>query len=174
MKNFSLIVIIIGLAIILFFSAMVWKINQPSNNYCSDQLDTGCWKTFKNELYGLEFKYPEKYADSKNYNLWLINEGVLNLKTEWGVNKNQETIFSISVYEKSERQKVIDHFNLKPSKKKVFLNENLSGYSILNDFGYLIDKDNYIYIIRSSFIAAKHLNDDAQESRQIINNLKIF
>ncbi len=145
--------------------------NQPTNTNQVGEVDTSDWQTYRNEEYGFEFKYPEKYQITNGYSVWDTEGGAADLKAQWGVNKGQETIFSISVYPKQEMDYVLDYFDLKVVNKKIVINSDLTGEK-LNNSRVLLKGDSYIYIIYSSFIDIPS-SAEYSELINILNTLRI-
>ena len=57
-------------------------------------LDTSDWKTYTNEVYGFSLKYPSGYTKF----VWTADNPKIGLLANWGMNKGQETVFSINVF----------------------------------------------------------------------------
>lgn len=118
----------------------------------TEEIDTSDWKTYRNEEYGFEFKYPGSYISDKAYSIWTLDEGkgAVNLKKEWGINWYQEGLFSVSVYEMADKQRVLDYFNYKLSGEVIHFSTYM-GKKL--DYSHmLIERGNFIYIFGSSFM----------------------
>lgn len=138
--------------------------------------DISDWKTYINEKYGFELKYPNEYGSSGDYSIWtLSDEG--NILSEWGVNYGQETVFAVDVYLKSEKENLANNFgNEVESDKKLLVNDIIikrldGGKTVWNVFE--AENENYIYIMISSFSS---LNDKQRydEFQAILSTFKFF
>jgi len=148
--------------------------NQNTNTATTtEEIDTNDWQTYRNKEYGFELRYPNDYLIDKRYSMWESSSGAHNLKEEWGVNKEQETIFDISVYSEKEMESILnnDPFEYKLTGEKVMIN-NMVGEK-LNYLRILIHKNNYAFIIYSSFMDSNG-SDGYNEYKNILNTLKLF
>jgi len=138
------------------------------------EIDTADWKTYRNEEYGFEFRYPQYYSVNKKYSIWETDNGAYNLKKEWGVNKEQETVFSISVYRGKEINSFLSSnpFVYGLTGQKITIN-NIIGDK-LNYLRILIYKNNYAFIVYSSFMDSSVSLSEYNEYKNILNTLKFF
>ncbi|MBU3924507.1 hypothetical protein KJ854_01055 [Patescibacteria group bacterium] len=137
-------------------------------------IDVSDWRTYRNEEFGFEIKYPKEYESNEDYAIWtLTNKG--GVLSEWGVNKRQETVFGIDVYLKNEKTRLLNHFgNETVADQQFFINDiaakKLEGgktaWNVL-----MIENENYIYIIISSFFPFKN-NQEYNEYKAILSTFK--
>jgi hypothetical protein len=129
----------------------------------TEEIDTSNWQTYESEEYGFSLKYPERYLGDKFYSIWESeNKDDMNLLKEWGVNKGQETVFVISIYSKGKKDFVLDYFNFSFTDENKELKNNINANIItggLSDNGLLVEKNDNIYIIQSSFASNSNLKE---------------
>jgi hypothetical protein len=115
--------------------------NISNANTNTSTIDTSDWQTYANEEYGYSLKYPEDYSDQ----IWSgnVENSAVGLLSEWGMNKGQETIFSISVY---------------------LVSNNVQK---LYDTDLIYEKYNYKYRVFSSFVNTT----DAPEKQKLYQGI---
>jgi hypothetical protein len=137
------------------------------------EVDTSNWKTYRNEKYGFELKYSKIYAENELYSIWTHPGGAVDQLDEWGVNKGQETIFTITVYPKKKKTEVLQYFGHKVIDEQVTINgevaSKLLGMGVYDEL--IFENENYIYIIYSSFSSTTSTPEN-QEFHNILNSLK--
>jgi len=143
----------------------------------TSDVDTSEWKTYRNEEYGFEVKYPAKYDDAKNYSVWIASNKEIGLLFDWGVNKGQEGIFSISAYDKNFKNELVEAKRVKILNKQIrFLDyqaEIIELYSL--NKGFMIERDDLLYLIGSSFSENYYIKyDEYKEFYAITSTLKFF
>ena len=140
-----------------------------------EEIDISDWKTYKNEEYGYSLRYPAFYSENSSYNTWVTKNNEISLLGEWGVNKKQETIFTISIYPEEKEKFVIDYYNYTITNEKIELRNELLAKKLSkgsSNSEMLIRKNEYIYIISSTFM---FLNDvpEHKEYITILESLEI-
>ena len=155
--------------------------NQPATTtepeIITSDIDTSEWQTYRNEEYGFEVKYPAKYDDAKNYSVWIASNKEIGLLFDWGVNKGQEGIFSISAYDKNFKNELVEAKRVKILNKQIrFLDyqaEIIELYSL--NKGFMIERDDLLYLIGSSFSENYYIKyDEYKEFYAITSTLKFF
>lgn len=107
-------------------------------------------------IYGYTLNYPKIYdKPDNNYSVWVVKKGeaMADLLEEWGVNKEQETIFVIDVYPIDKQEEVFNYYQHKRLDQKVVWNtivaNRIKGMGTYDDL--MIVKDDNFYLIHSSF-----------------------
>jgi len=148
--------------------------NQQLNQ--GKEVDISDWLTYRNEQYGFEVKYPEKYKKDEVYNIWTASNETTSLLWEWGVNKGQETIISISVYPRNKKQEIIDSGKLQILDRQVKLaNYKAEEVKFLSFKSFMVEGESNIYILISSYSEDYYSNlNEYKEYYNIISSLNLY
>jgi len=139
--NWKLLLIIIILAIIVGGGAL-WYVKRPEQPYQPPEIkksETASWKTYKNEEYGYEIKYPKDWELTGS-------EGKTNISYPYkvmGIEVRDITLADfIKEYEKPDMgEKII--------KQEDYVLDNIEGVKLTATTGLGIDR-NYIFIIKNN------------------------
>ncbi len=139
------------------------------------EIDISNWEIYHNKLHGFQVRYPLKYLDNKDYEIWEIDKNVKFEGNDWGVNKYQETIIHIQTYPAEKENDVFQHFKFSFLNKKIILTNNIIAKRVKGlgcETWYIRHKKN-IYIISSSFcFDSKGAELEYSEYRNIMNSIK--
>lgn len=127
---------------------------------------------------GYSLRYPRIYNHSgNNYHVWIVTqqEGKgSNIMEQWGVNKGQETIFSISVYPIDKLQQVFDKYDYEELDEVVQIGDitwtRVKGLKAYSDL--IVKQDTLFYIVHSSWGNATNREEYA-EYYAILTTLEI-
>jgi len=134
------------------------------------------WKTYKNSSFGFELKFPSEYEKNNLYSIWHSEEKNLNSIKQfgsWGVNRMQETIFSIDAYPIEQKEEVLkNRKELRGGKTKITINNDIIADKI--NYGselFFIERKKYVYVITSS--CNPSYNELYDEYKNILSTLKL-
>ena len=126
--------------------------NQPGNTNQVAEIDTSNWKTYRNEEYGFEFKYPEKIGSVK----FVLHES--SLQGFYGVGKIftvvvrplpwQDYMFAIGLMDKKFTQ---DEFNKSyHSENELLKTFDLAGYKLNGFYSQSLNSSNYSILLEDN------------------------
>jgi len=126
--------------------------NQNANINQGAEIDTSNWKTYKNEQYGFEFKYPEKIGSVK----FVLHES--SLQGFYGVGKIftvvvrplpwQDYMFAIGLMDKKFTQ---DEFNKSyHSENELLKTFDLAGYKLNGFYSQSLNSSNYSILLEDN------------------------
>lgn len=126
--------------------------NQTTTNTTQTREVPSGMKLYEKKDFGFSLYYPLSYDSNKDYSVWTANIQDSQNNFGFGINKFQETIFSITAYKKVEETDKIA--SLKTHVVSTTQLSNGLTASILASSQpehYLIEKNNFVYTISSTY-----------------------
>lgn len=138
MKKFSIIVVAIIILIVVGFYCWARFNNLPAVvEHTSNDLDISSWKTYKNEIYGFEFKYPPNFSVDDKISGQSYNIMVSSPKTgEYASSTLGEMTDAIYIYPVVTAKDLHDDFSFtEPIEPKNFASKPWPDYAQLTYWG---------------------------------------
>ena len=152
--------------------------NENKSTEEREEIDISNWQTYENEEYGFSLKYPKEFNDKNIYNLWETKDSDSLFLYQWGANKGQETIISISVYDKNKENSVIEKYDYHISDEEILLKNNKKAKKVsmgISDYKdvLFIENSKYLYVIYSLFTVSDKNLEEYKFFNGILSNIFI-